>query len=280
MLNVAWVLGGNKVANRIDRSASTQRLFWPTVGLMFFLLIWLGLCTAGFWYLYVSVTAGFSSPESTLTALQWTTWPFVVLCVAGPLLVILSIGGLRVVRDLLQMQKLIINLPTQLESMQTVLTEFKALRAQMITDVSRVRGDDNNDTATVQDRPTTNGSDAFVREFMELYEDAKDIFYPALEEYNARGGEPLIVQRGGANFGEITEALGLKREFDTRSVDNNRKIAAFVSKAFELERQTRRYRSSILTPKDVEDLRRLRSEIRNRARIKAALNSDPVQPNA
>jgi len=150
-----------------------QRLFWPTLGLILFLLFWLGLCASGFWYLYVRVTSDFADPQSALSALQWMTWPFVVLCVAGPVVVILSIGGLHVIRDLLQMQKLIINLPTQLESMQAVLTEFKTLRAQMITDVSRLRGDDADESASAPAMGEPMAKEAHITEFLALYDEAR-----------------------------------------------------------------------------------------------------------
>lgn len=258
---------------------SQAGLFWPTFGLIMFLLIWLGLCTAGFWYLYVRVTSGFSDPDSALNALQWTTWPFVVLSVAGPLVVLLSIGGLRVIRDMMEMQKLIINLPAQLESMQLVLSEFKALRAQMITDVSRLRGDDETAGSATADTTPRSGADVHIREFMDLYDEAKQIFYPALEDYNARGGEPLIVQRGGANFGEIAEALRDKHEFEPRSAEQNKKVAEFVIKAFELERQSRRFRA-FLTPEMVQELRSLRARIRNRPKIQPSNGVSGVQANA
>ena len=263
---------------------SREGLFWPTLGLIIFLLVWLGLCTAGFWYLYVQVTAGFSDPQSALTALQWMTWPFVVLAIAGPVVVILSIGGLRMIRDLLEMQKLIINLPNQPDSMQTVLSEFRTLGAQMLTDVSRVRGDEGTSSeeavaaAPVQDGGNADRRAEHLDEFFELYNEAKEIFYPALEEYNARGGEPLIVTSGGANFPTDAEQLRDKREFDTKSNENNRKIAEFVITAFELERASRRYRS-YLTREMVQELRTLRSRIKNRPRIQQSAYAT-VQPNA
>ncbi len=260
-----------------------KKLLWPTFGLVLFLLLWLGLCTSGFWFLYQRVTLGATSPQHSLDALQWMTWPFTVLCIAGPVVVVLSIGGLRVVRDLLEMQKLIINLPVQLESMQTVLSEFKTLRAQMITDVSRLRGADDAEEA-ISSTPTAEANatekDKHIAEFLDLYEEAKQILYPAMEEYNARGDEPLIVQRGGANFTEIAEKLRDKREFDSKSAEQNRKLAEFTISAFELERQSRRFRT-YLTPEMVQELRSLRARIKNRPRIQRSTSGSPnVQPNA
>jgi len=188
------------------------------------------------------------------------TWPYAVLVISGPLLVILSVGGLRVVRDLLEMQKLIVNLPSVLQSMQVVLDEFKALRAQMITDVSRA-----ND-ASVQEpvAPEASSGDEHapphVSEMLQLYEEAKTLFYRALEDFNTRGEEPLIVQRGGTNFVEIATSLGERKEFG-RTEDTNKRVADFVIKAFELERASRRYRS-YLTPEMVKELRSLRARMR------------------
>ena len=266
--------------NKTNLKPQGSRLVLPTLGIVAFLLVWLGVCTAGFWYLYVNATRGLSDAQSALSALQWMTWPFTVLAIAGPMVVVLSIGGLRVVRDLLEMQKLIINLPDQLESMQTVLSEFKALRAQMITDVSRMRGDDNAPNAQEQSAPEElERKPPHIAEFFVLYDEAKDIFYPALEDYNAKGAEPLIVQRGGANFSEIAESLRDKREFDPKSNENNRKVAEFVISAFELERQSRRFRA-YLTPDKVTELRALRSRVRNRPRIAFGGAAAQIQPNA
>lgn len=242
------------------REKNDRRLFWPTFGLIVFLLLWLGLCTAGFWYLYQRVAAGSADPQISLSALQWMTWPYAVLVISGPLLVILSIGGLGVVKDLLAVQKLIIGLPDQLQSMQTVLDEFRALRAQMITDVSRA-----NDANSTPPDDTDGGLEppptaAHVQEFMDLYEEAKGYFYKALEDYNTRGEEPLIVQRGGTNFVDIASTLRDKREFD-KSADKSIRIAEFVIKAFELERASRRYRS-YLTANDVKELRSLKAKLR------------------
>ncbi len=268
------------MTNKAKTKAQGSRLVLPTLGIVLFLLVWLGVCTAGFWYLYVNATQGLSDPDAALAALQWMTWPFTVLAIAGPLVVVLSIGGLRVVRDLLEMQKLIINLPDQLESMQTVLSEFKTLRAQMITDVSRVRGDDNAEGVQQAPEPEDNErKPPHIVEFFLLYDEAKNIFYPALEDYNAKGAEPLIVQRGGANFSEIAESLRDKREFDPKSNENNRKVAEFVISAFELERQSRRFRAFV-TPDKVTELRALRSRVRNRPRILPAGGGAQIQANA
>jgi hypothetical protein len=267
------------MTKKTETKNSGQRLIWPTLGLVVFLLLWLALCTSGFWVLYQLVTSGSTEPQPALTALQWMTWPFTVLCIAGPLVVVLSIGGLRVVRDLLEMQKLILNLPLQLESMQTVLAEF--LRAQMITDVSRVRGADDAEgaiPAPVNESPTIR--ETHVEEFLDMYDEAKQILYPAMEDFNARGGEPLIVERGGANFREIAEALRDKREFDPKSNEQNRKISDFVIRAFELERQSRRFRS-YLTPEMIQELRNLRARIKNRPKIQRRPNGPTdIQPNA
>lgn len=268
------------MANKTKTKPQSSRLVLPTLGIVLFLLVWLGVCTAGFWYLYVNATQGLTDPDSALAALQWMTWPFTVLAIAGPMVVVLSIGGLRVVRDMLEMQKLIINLPDQLESMQTVLSEFKTLRGQMITDVSRLRGDEGpvpspeqSETDDVAKKPP------HIGEFFDLYEDAKNIFYPALEDYNAKGGEPLIVKPGGANFADIAESLRDKREFDAKSPENNRKIAEYVISAFELERQSRRFRTFI-TPDKVSELRALRGRVRNMARIIPTGGGTQIQANA
>lgn len=231
----------------------SRGLFWPTFGLILFLLLWLATCGAGFWYLYQGIVGRSGEPDIALRALQWMTWPFTILSIAGPLLLILSVGGLRVVRDLLDMQRLIAGLPTQVQQMQETIVEFRSLRTQMITDVSRVNDatnetDDETEIAQTQ-RPE-------VDEFIKLYERAKERFYKALEDYNTAAAEPLIVQRGGANFTEIAVVLRERRAFD-KSDDRNRRVAAFVTRAFELERSTRRNGRAGLTAATVNELRSL-----------------------
>jgi hypothetical protein len=235
----------------------SRGIFWPTLGLIIFLLIWLAACGASFWYLYQGIVGRSSEPDVALRALQWMTWPFTVLAVAGPLLLLLSVGGLRVVRDLLDMQKLIVGLPSQVEMMQDTVVEFRALRTQLITDVSRV----NDATAEGDDAPPEGSAESpqqrpEVEEFIQLYEKAKERFYKALEDYNTSAAEPLIVQRGGANFSEIAAVLRDKRAFD-RSDDRNRRVAKFVTRAFELERSTRRNSRAGLGSAQVQELRSL-----------------------
>lgn len=226
---------------------------WTTLGLLLFLLTWVGVCGAAFWYLYQGIVADSDNPDTALRALQWMTWPFTVLIIAGPLLIVLSIGGLRVIRDLLDIQKLMAGLPSQVEMMQSTVTEFRALRTQLITDVSRV-----NDATTDSDVGPSHETQQRpeVDEFMRLYERAKELFYAALEDHNTAAPEPLIVQRGGANFGEIAGQLREHRAF-AKSDDRNRRIAAFVTRAFELERSTRRTGRANLTQDDVHALRAL-----------------------
>lgn len=232
-------------------------LFWPSVGLILFLLAWLAVCGSGFWFIYQGIAGDNSDPDVALRALQWMTWPFTVLSIAGPLLLLLSIGGLRVVRDLLDVQKLIAGLPSQVALMQSTVIEFRALRTQLITDVSRVN-DAAGDTTPETTQDATQREE--VQEFLRLYEKAKVLFYSALEDHNTESGEPLIVRPGGANFSEIASVLRDSRAF-ARSDDRNRRIAEFVSRAFEIERATRRYSRSNLTPPMVRELAQLETSM-------------------
>lgn len=241
------------------RSADTLRpksLFWPTFGLILFLLLWLVTCGGGFWFLYQGVAGRSGEPEVALRALQWMTWPFTVLTIAGPFLLILSVGGLRVVRDLLEMQQLMNGLPSQVQMMQDTVIEFRALRTQLITDVSRVNDATETDGELSGAAPQLDHHGPEVDEFLKLYERAKERFYKALEDHNTDAGEPLIVQRGGANFSDIAAILRERRAFD-KSDDKNRRIAAFVTRAFELERSTRRSGRANLTAAQVHELKTL-----------------------
>lgn len=243
------------------RSTSRSKgIFWPTVGLIFFLLCWLGACASGFWFIYQGIVGQVSDPDIALRALQWMTWPFTVLTIAGPMLLILSIGGLRVVRDLLDIQKLMAGLPSQVELMQNTVVEFRALRTQLITDVSRVNDAAGDNAADDSDAATESNQREEVSSFLRLYEKAKSIFYSALEDHNTEASEPLIVRPGGGNFSEIATVLRESRAF-AKSDDRNRRIADFVNRVFEVERATRRHGRMNLTAAMVRQLEQLETTV-------------------
>jgi hypothetical protein len=229
----------------------TPSIVLPTFGLVFFILLWSALCAAAFYWIYQGIVAKSDEPGVALSALQWMTWPFAVLAIAGPLLILLSIGGLRVVRDLLELQKLFSGLPQQVQSMQDALVEMRTLRTQIITDVSRVNDAAEGEAETLEVRDSAERPE--VARFFQLYEKAKEIFYSALEDYNTEGAEPLIVQRGGMNFSEIATVLAEKRAF-AKPEDRNRRLAEFVIKTFSLERSTRRNGRAGITPAAVQEL--------------------------
>lgn len=241
------------------QSNRPKGLFWPTLGLITFLLTWLAACASGFWIIYQGIVGRVADPDIALRALQWMTWPFTVLSVAGPLLLILSIGGLRVVRDLLDIQKLMAGLPGQVEMMQSTVTEFRALRTQLITDVSRVN-DAAGDSGEDSEATTGENQREEVKTFLRLYEKAKAIFYSALEDHNTQAAEPLIVRPGGGNFSEIATVLRESRAI-ARSDDRNRRIADFVNRVFETERATRRHGRSNLTVPMVRQLEQLETSV-------------------
>ncbi len=243
----------------VSAQVRPKSLFWPTIGLIFFSLLWASACTAGFWYIYQGVTGRSSDPDIALRALQWTTWPFAMLVVAGPLFTITFLGGLGVIRDLISLRTLFGGLPEQITLMQDTVTRFNTLRAQMLTDLSRAN-DANTAAETEEAEAKSEGAPPHVQEFWQLYEQAKALFYDGLEDYNARGGEPEIVKRGGANFSEITSKLRDRREF-SKSEDANRRTAEFLLRTFELERSTRRHRET-LSPDDVASLRSLRARLK------------------
>lgn len=245
--------------SKAAQATRRRGLFWPTFGLILFLLTWLASCGASFWFIYQGIVGAETDPDVALRALQWMTWPFTILTIAGPFLLILSIGGLRVVRDLLDIQKLMAGLPSQVDMMQSTVTEFRALRTQLITDISRVNdaaGDNAEDDGAVVDSAQREEVKAFWR----LYEKAKSIFYSALEDHNTDATEPLIVRPGGANFSEIAAVLKQSRAF-AKSDDRNRRTADFVNRVFEVERATRRSGRSNLTPQTVRELEQLETVV-------------------
>jgi hypothetical protein len=259
MLSFVNIFGEAEMARHLQAAARPRGFFWPTFGLILFLAIWLATCGGGFWFVYQSIVGRTSDPDIALRALQWMTWPFTVLTVAGPLLLILSIGGLRVVRDLLDIQQLMAGLPSQVELMQGTVTEFRALRTQLITDVSRVN-DAAEGNAESSDAAPEIGQREEVRNFWRLYEKAKAIFYSALEDHNTQAAEPLIVRPGGGNFSEITNALRENRAF-AKSDDRNRRTADFVNRVFEVERATRRSGRANLTTGMVKELEQLETAV-------------------
>ncbi len=269
------------------RIGTGQTLF-VALGLIVFLAGWVALCGTGFYWLYGNLSR---DQQAAAESLKWLTWPFVFMAALGPMFMLIWMGGLRVVRDVLQLQNLIGTLPEQAEKMQVSLIDFQDLttgltrqvndiqtkteamratvkefdeiRAQLLTDVSRVN--ESQSAASASDGVEVGEAQQLghLQEFQDLFAEAQKFFYGALGRYNSprenpNVGEPLIVQSGAGNFSRVTETLRSGGWFRKKDAEGNNRVAGFILRAFELERTTRGSARSNMTAKTVEQLRDLR----------------------
>lgn len=243
----------------MDRGGEKERKTTPAIVLVALVLAWFALCGAGFWYIYSDLVVRSNDPAMSIAALQWMTWPFAVVALGGPLVIVVALGGSRAVRDLLEMRSLIVSLPGHIADMQKAVTAFQDLRAKLITDQSFVGLSAGGTTPTdATEEREAQEQPEHIKKFFELYDEAKKYLYRALEAYNARADEPLVIERGGANFGAVAAKLAeMPRTYD-QNASRSHKIGEFVLQVVTEERNTRRWRLETLKAERVEDLARMK----------------------
>lgn len=95
---------------------------WAAFGLTAFLLVWVSLCGAGFYWLYGHFA---DDPKSAAESLQWMTWPFVILAALGPIFMLIWMGGLRIVRDILNLQGMLSTISIQTQAIEKVPADLE-----------------------------------------------------------------------------------------------------------------------------------------------------------
>lgn len=228
--------------------------------LVLFVVAWFALCGAAFWYIYADLLGRSRDTATSIAALQWMTWPFAVIALGGPLVIVVALGGTHVVRDLLEMRQLIEGLPDQVRQMESTLTAFQELRAKLLTDQSRasLESQEPSPSTSAEQEQNEEEQPAHIKEFWPLYDEAKKYLYRALEAYNAHAKEPLVVQRGGANFHTVAAQLAeVPRIYDSNP-SKNKRIAEFVMETITEEKNTRRWRLQTLKPERVRELARMK----------------------
>ena len=85
------------------------------------LFAWVGLCGATFWFLFNRLSE--SSPEAALSAVEGMMWPFTVITITIPVLLIIAFGGLRAISRLVELQKMVANFPKDIEAMRSRSSE-------------------------------------------------------------------------------------------------------------------------------------------------------------
>lgn len=239
--------------------ASRQKAGLSPLLLVTLVVSWFVLCGSAFWYIYADLLRRSVDSSTSIAALQWMTWPFAVVALGGPLVIVVALGGTRVVRDLLEMRQLIEALPDQVRQMESTLTAFQELRAKLLTDQSRASLDSQElPPASSDQEQDEEEQPAHIKEFWPLYDEAKKHLYRALEAYNAHAKEPLVIQRGGSNFHTVAAQLSeIPKIYDSNPARNKR-IADFVSETITEEKNTRRWRLQTLKPERVRELARMK----------------------
>ncbi len=221
-------------------------------GLMLF--AWVALCATVFWFLFQKLSQ--ASPEAAMAAVEGMMWPFTVITIAVPILLIVAFGGLRAVGRLVELQQMVSNFPKDIEAMQKAVDVFKTMKddltklsGQIITDINRANVETGQDEARQHEESAevkAQGKDAeYLTSFYRMYEDAKRYFYAALKKYNQSASEPRIIARG-ESYAPIAQMLKDQRAglFDS-GPRRDIWIADWVIAMFETERNTRANRASL-----------------------------------
>lgn len=227
------------------------------------LFAWVALCAAVFWFLFSRLSQ--SSPQAAMAAVEGMMWPFTVITIAVPVLLIVAFGGLRAVGRLVELQKMVSTFPKDVEAMQDAVEVFRTMKedltrlsGQIITDINRANVETGQDEARQHEESAAiqaQGKDAeYVTNFYRMYEKAKRYFYEALRKYNQSAPEPRIIARG-ESYAPIAQMLKEKRAglFDP-GPRRDIWIADWVIAMFETERNTRANRAALLTEEDVRKL--------------------------
>jgi hypothetical protein len=228
---------------------------------------WVALCGVAFWHLYNSVAPASAGPAAALNALQGMMWPFTVLAIAMPLILVVAFGGVRAIGRIVELQKMVAQFPRDIEAMEGAVDSFRRMKddltrlsGQIITDINRANVETGQDEANQQEETAAvqaAGKDPeYVTEFYRMYESAKRYFYAALKKYNQSAPEPRIISRGEL-YAPIAKDLKERRGayFD----DGPRKdswIGDWVVAVFETERNTRMNRATLLSEEEVRRLKK------------------------
>jgi hypothetical protein len=230
-----------------------------------FLLMWVVVCAGAFWFLYTGIVA--ASPDRAISAVEGMMWPFTVTMLGLPLIVLLAFGGLRIIRELVELQKMVADFPQNIHEMQGAVTVFKTiknelveLRGQIVTEIN-LASSEIGQTQTVDENATTQSDSTqdadvpdHVKQFEALYQKAKRSYKNAVRKYSRAHPEDENFNAGG-DWIEIVKFLRDKREgyFDE---GRNRDVwyANWVIRMIETERSTRKNRVARLSAALVADL--------------------------
>jgi hypothetical protein len=227
------------------------------------LLAWVAICGAAFWFLYNGIVL--TQPDRGIDAVEGMMWPFTVVMIGIPLMALMAFGGLRAIRELVELQKMVAGFPRDIEAMQSAVNVFRsikdeliAVRGQIVTEINLASSEIGQTQTEVAQQSVEGEANAdvpqYVRDFEAMYQKAKRAYKAAVRRYSQRHPEDADFNAGG-DWIEIVKFLRDRKEgyFDE---GRNKDVwyANWIIRMVETERTTRRNRIGRLTPELVADL--------------------------
>lgn len=244
------------------------------------LLAWVVICGAAFWFLF----GGQVDPEAknAIPLLQALVWPFTVVLIAVPLLLLLVFGGIDAVKQLVTLQTMIKSFPDDIEKMQaaaelfgSIKGEISTVRTQLVADIAAMRGQlvtditlANSEAAqsAPQDAPAPDGTERerpeHIKRFEAMYDLAKRRFEMALRLHNSKpSNETISVGRGESWHVPAEKLRDLKDGYYDAGPNKDKWVGDWVVDVLRTERNTRYNRESLLTKEVVDGLEKRRTEL-------------------
>jgi len=244
------------------------------------LLAWVVICGAAFWFLF----GGQVDPEAknAIPLLQALVWPFTVVLIAVPLLLLLVFGGIDAVKQLVTLQTMIKSFPDDIEKMQaaaelfgSIKGDISTVREQLVAELATMRGQLVTDITLANseaaqsappEAPTADGTERekpeHIKRFEDMYDLAKRRFESALRLYNSKpSNETISVGRGESWHVPAEKLRDSKGGYYDTGPNKDKWIGDWVVDVLRTERNTRYNRESLLTPAVVSDLHKRQSDL-------------------
>jgi hypothetical protein len=193
----------------------------------------------------------------------------VVVALGAPAIAILAVGGLRFVRDLLDMRSMIAQLPEDADRIQAAVQafsrlqdEFERQRNDLLTEMSMAR---ESMQRTVPEAPTTpaeSEGQRVLERFDGLHEYAQRLLFGAMHRHNSEVSDDqqkLSMRADKRGYEQIVDKLRDSGKF-RGSAEENRQVAEWIKRVFEFERTHRGPARGNITPQHVDDLERGRPQ--------------------
>lgn len=227
-----------------------------------FLLAWVALCGAVFWFLYSGITA--SSPDRAVELLNGITWPFTVILIGIPLVMLMAFGGLRAIRELVELQKMVATFPRDIEAMRDAVQVFRAIKDDLVatraelgivsSEISQAQTSSAGSSTESQATGDEQSEPSYVSRFEALYADAKKRFRQAVRNYVRENPNDASFNSGDDWIEIIKKLRDARGGYFDPGPNKDRWVADWLIKMIETERKTRRNRAGRLSEAEVKQL--------------------------